>query len=77
MVDNRFEKAKDLLLSLLQWIVVSACGFVYWIVFLLVLSLILLNIWHVTFDWILHASIVLAIITSVIYGIIVIRRRLK
>ncbi|MCR5100269.1 MAG: hypothetical protein K6B41_02795 [Butyrivibrio sp.] len=76
-MDNRFEKAKDLLLSLLQWIVVSACGFVYWIVFLLVLSLILLNIWHVTFDWILHASIVLAIITSVIYGIIVIRRRLK
>ena len=45
----------------------TAASFGYWLVVLLIASLVLLNIWHVTFDSILKYSFVLMIITSVVY----------
>ena len=45
----------------------SVASFGYWLVVLLIASLVLLNIWHVTFDSILKYSFVLMIITSVVY----------
>ena len=44
-----------------------AASFGYWLVVLLIASLVLLNVWHVTFDSILKYSFVLMIITSVVY----------
>lgn len=68
--------ATDIVKNLLQWIVVSLLSFVYWAALLLVFSLILLNVWHVTFETIMHISIVLATITAVIYGAVLVKRNL-
>lgn len=68
--------ATDIVKNLLQWIVVSLLSFVYWAALLLVFSLILLNVWHVTFETIMHISVVLATITAVIYGAVLVKRNL-
>lgn len=74
---EKLEAAQDVIKSLLQWIVVSACGFVYWMGVLLLISIFLMNIWSTNFDQILKIGIVLAVITSVAYAVILVRRRLK
>ena len=72
-----FEKARDVVLGILQWACISIFGFAYWLIVLLIASLLLLNVWHVSFEWILDASSILAIITSLTYAVILIRRRLS
>jgi len=57
----------DVSKSVAAWVFVTAASFGYWLVVLLIASLVLLNIWHVTFDSILKYSFVLMIITSVVY----------
>lgn len=57
----------DVSKSVAAWVLVTAASFGYWLVVLLIASLVLLNIWHVTFDSILKYSFVLMIITSVVY----------
>lgn len=57
----------DVSKSVATWVFVTAASFGYWLVVLLIASLVLLNIWHVTFDSILKYSFVLMIITSVVY----------
>lgn len=57
----------DVSKSVAAWVLVTAASFGYWLVVLLIASLVLLNIWHVTFDSILRYSFVLMIITSVVY----------
>ena len=57
----------DVSKSVAAWLFVKAASFGYWLVVLLIASLVLLNIWHVTFDSILKYSFVLMIITSVVY----------
>ena len=57
----------DVSKSVAACVVVTAASFGYWLVVLLIASLVLLNVWHVTFDSILKYSFVLMIITSVVY----------
>lgn len=57
----------DVSKSVAAWVLVTAASFGYWLVVLLIASLVLLNIWHVTFNSILRYSFVLMIITSVVY----------
>lgn len=57
----------DVSKSVVAWVLVTAASFGYWLVVLLIASLVLLNVWHVTFDSILRYSFVLMIITSVVY----------
>lgn len=66
-MNKKFQPA-DVIKGILKWIVVSALGFVYWMAVLLLASLFLMNIWKTSFDAILQYGIILAVITSVIYG---------
>lgn len=61
------EHTIDIVKSLLVWVVVTGLAFLYWMAVFLVLSLILLNVWHVTFDSILQYSTILTVITSIVY----------
>ena len=58
------------------WLVVTAGAFIYWVVLQLILSLVLLSVWHVTFDEILQYSAVLTVITSLVYLGSVVRRHI-
>lgn len=57
----------DVVKEILAWIIITALAFLYWVAVLLVFSLILLNVWKVTFDEILNYSIVLTVLTSAVY----------
>ncbi len=70
------EYALDIVKDVLIWLVVTALSFVYWMVVLLLISLFLLNVWHITFEEILRIAFVLMIITSIGYiGVLIYRRR--
>ncbi len=73
---SRKEYAADVVKDLLAWIVVTGLAFLYWMAMLLLASLFLLNVWHVTFEEILRISLVLTGVTSAGYiGVLVYRRR--
>ena len=57
----------DIAKETLAWVLVTALAFVYWVVMLLILSLILLNVWRVRFEQILDYSVILTVITSAAY----------
>ena len=76
-IRSKKEAAEDVVKTLLQWIVVSGLSFLYWMAMLLLASLFLMNVWHTNFDEILRYGIILTVITAVIYGIMLIRRKLK
>lgn len=61
------EYATDVVKSVLVWVIVTGLAFLYWMAVLLIMSLILLNVWHVTFDSILKYAIILTVITSFVY----------
>lgn len=75
--NNRRQKAEDVVKGVLQWVVVSALGFGYWLFVLLLASLFLMNIWVTSWEQILRYGIVLGILTSVVYGGVLIYRRMK
>lgn len=74
-------KKKEMLLGigkdLLGWFVVTAVSFIYSLVFLLVLSLILVSVWKVTFQSLLMYSTVIMAVCSVIYAGKMVRERLR
>ena len=73
---NGKEYAVDIVKDILAWLVVTAIGFVYSMAMLLLASLFLVNVWHVTFEEIVMISLVLMGIVSVGYiGVLVYRRR--
>ena len=53
--------------GVLGWIVVTIASYLYWALLLLMASLFLLNVWHVTWTQINHYSLILMCITSVVY----------
>lgn len=72
---SRKEYAVDAVKDLLAWIVVTVLAFFYWMAMLLLASLFLLNVWHVTFEKIVQISLVLTVITSLGYlGVLIYRR---
>lgn len=69
------EYAVDAVKDVLVWVLVTGLAFLYWMAMLLLASLFLLNVWHVTFEEILRISLVLTVLTSVGYiGVIIYRR---
>lgn len=73
---NVKEYAVDIVKDILAWLVVTVIAFVYSMAMLLLASLFLVNVWHVTFEEIVNISIVLMAIVSVGYiGVLIYRRR--
>lgn len=73
---NGKEYAVDIVKDILAWFVVTAIGFVYSMAMLLLASLFLVNVWHVTFEEIVNISLVLMAVVSLGYiGVLVYRRR--
>lgn len=76
MKDMKYEVG-DVIKTALAWIGVTAASFVYWFAVLMIISIFLVNVWNVTFEEILRYSIILMIITSMVYLVITIRRKIK
>lgn len=74
---DRKEAVIDIVKEVLLWAVVTALAFLWWMFVLLLISLFLVNVWHVTFVMLVRYGAVLTTVTSVVYGGKLIRRRLK
>ena len=74
---TKVEIAEDVVKGVLQWAVVSALSFLYWMGVLLLASIFLMNIWITSFEKILRYGIVLTVITALVYAGILIHRKLK
>lgn len=73
---NGKEYAVDIVKDILAWLVVTTIAFVYSMAMLLLASLFLVNVWHVTFEEIVNISIVLMVLVSIGYiGVLIYRRR--
>lgn len=72
---NRRQITRDVAKDAAKWLAVSALGYLYWFAMLMIFSVFLLNVWHVTFTQILIWSGVLAVITSLIYAGILVHRK--
>lgn len=68
---------RDLLLDILLTVVVTVGFYAYWVFTLFILSLILLNVWHTSWQQMLTYAAVLTAISMVVYIIRLIKRRLK
>ena len=64
----------DGLRAFAQWFVVTVLAFIYWMAMLLMFSLILLNVWHTSFEQLLLIGGILTAITSVVYIFIMVHR---
>lgn len=74
---ERREEIIDIAKEVLLWIVVTVLAFLWWMFVLLLISLFLVNVWHVTFIMLVRYGTVLTAVTSVVYGGKLVRRRLK
>ena len=72
-VNPKIELIKDIA----GWLLITGLAFLYWMVMLLFASLVLLSYWNVTFAQIVRYSVVLMIVTSIVYLTSLIRRRRK
>jgi hypothetical protein len=72
---NKKEQILDVVKDFLGWVVVTAVAFVWWLAVLLIFSLILMSIWNTSFEAILRYSIAATIISSLVYLIWLIYRR--
>ena len=73
---NRRQIADDVAKTTLRWLLGTVAGFVYWLVMLLIFSIFLLNVWHVTFPQILIYAAVLGAVTSLVYAYVLVHRKL-
>lgn len=64
---SKKEVVIDIVKDFLIWVVVTALAYVWWMAVLLIASLVLLNVWMITFQEILKLSAVLTIATSIAY----------
>lgn len=67
--------AADVGKTMAKWLVVTILAYAYWFVLLMLLSIFLLNIWHVKFTQILIYSGILCAITSVVYALMLVHRK--
>lgn len=68
---------RDLVLDVLLTLLVTVGFYVYWAFTLFVLSLILLNVWHVSWEQILIYAAVLTAISMVVYITRLVKKRMK
>ena len=67
-------QAVSALLRVGQWLLVTAGFFAWWMAIQLLLSLVLLNIWHVRFTQILFRSIWLTVASGALYVLVMVLR---
>lgn len=67
--------AADVGKTTVRWLVVTVLAFAYWFFLLMLLSIILLGVWKVTFTQILLYSVILCVVTSIIYAGMLVHRR--
>lgn len=72
---NKREIAADVTKTTFQWLLMTVLSYGYWLVLLLLFSLILMNVWKVTFVQLLGYAGILCAITSVVYAGILVHRR--
>lgn len=72
---DRRQIAEDVAKTVFRWFVVTVLAYVYWLAMLLMLSMFLLNVWHVNIVQILIYSGILCAVTSVIYGLMLVHRK--
>lgn len=72
---TRKQIALDTAKTAFRWLWVSAFLFVYWLAMLLLASMILMNIWKVSFTSLLIYACILGIISSVVYAVVLVRRK--
>lgn len=69
-------KVVSVLGRILQWLVVTAGCFLWWMAMLLIISLFTVNVWHVTFEQILLWSGLLTAVSGAVYaGVMLWRER--
>ena len=68
---------RDLVLDILLTLVVTVGFYLYWAFTLFLLSLILLNLWHVSWEQILIYSAVLTGVSMVVYIVRLVKKRTK
>ena len=70
-------KVAGTLLRVLQFLVVSIGFFAWWVAMFLLVSLVAVNIWSVTWPQILVRSLLLTAASSAVYIVVMIRRERK
>lgn len=65
----------DVSKSVVLWLVVTVLAYGYWFFLLMLLSLILLGIWHVAFTQILVYSGILCALTSMVFAAMQVHKR--
>ena len=74
---SKKEVVIDIVKDFLIWVVVTALAFIWWMAVLLIASLVLLNVWMITFQEILKISTVLTVVTSIAYVVRKAYKRLR
>ncbi len=70
------EVAADVAKTAFRWVVFVVLAYVYWLAMLLIFSLILIDVWKVSFVDILLWSGILAGVSALVYGYVLIHRKL-
>lgn len=73
---NRREIAADVAKTAAKWVLFVILAFLYWLVMLLIFSIILLNVWKVSFVQILIYSAVLCGVSALVYAYVLVHRKL-
>jgi hypothetical protein len=72
---NKKERIIAGLKDFFGWVTVTAIAFVWWLAVLLIFSLVLMSIWQTSLEAILSYTVVLTIVTSLIYLVWLVYRR--
>lgn len=72
---NKKQIAEDVAKTAGKWLLGTLLAFVYWFAMLMIFSIFLLNVWKVTFTQILLYTLVLGLISSAVYGGMLIHRK--
>lgn len=73
---NRREIAADVAKTAAKWVLFVVLAYLYWLVMLLIFSIVLLNVWKVTFVQILAYAAILCGVSALVYAYILIHRKL-
>lgn len=73
---NRRQIAADVAKTAARWLGFAVLAYIYWVAMLLLASIFLINVWKVSLVQILGISGVLCAVSSLVYGYVLIHRKL-
>jgi len=73
---NRKEIAADVAKTAAKWVLFVVLAFLYWLAMLLLFSIILLNVWKVSFVQLLIYAAVLCGVSALVYAYVLVHRKL-